>query len=1380
MLGTPDFVTLLERRAARHGGRPAVHFLAEGEGEMDTLSYAGLDARARAIGARLRAEAGEGGRVLLLHPPGLEFVASFFGCLYGGVVAIAAYPPRNARHMPRIEAILRDAEVRVIVSTREGLAKVEPWLGERASSFRLIASDNLTQADPAWQRPAIRTESLGLLQYSSGSTGQPRGVMITHGNIMANAEMIRRQFGYHEESTFVSWLPIYHDMGLIGNLLQPLYLGTSTVLMPPAAFLQKPVRWLAAISRQRARTTGAPNFAFDLCARVITAEQKAELDLSCLELIYNGSEPIDARAFDRFADAFAGCGLRRTALYACYGMAETTLLATGGKAGEGYRALRLDPAALGRNEAVEVAAGRTDGLSSVSCGRSVVGQELAIVDPVSLQARPPATVGEIWLRGAHVSPGYWGQPERTAESMAARQADGSGPWLRTGDLGFLKDGELYVTGRIKDVIIVRGKNHYPQDIERTAELSHPALQPGSCAAFALRIDGVEQLGIAAEVQRTALRTLDGPAVVSAIRSAVLEAHELSVFAVTLLKPVTLPKTSSGKLQRFAARAGWEASTLESVFSDREPPGAASGGSGSSTLAPSPVMVAPASSPGAGAQGANGSMAPTAPGAAIPRLGGDPERSRQRADAMIAWIRGYAEQRVNSYLIDERRCIPPYVVLDFGNNGLLGLEVPEAMGGTGLTTMDALRVGVQLGAVDVNLSSFVGVHNALGLRTLLRHGSERMRREVIPPIAAGRELVAFAFTEPAAGSNPRAITATATPDGNGGWLLQGSKRWIGTGAWSGWIVAAAHLLDESGRDRGITTFLLRQGSPGLRMGAEEMTMGMRGMIQNTVHLEGMRVGPEDMIGGPGTGMDVAQDTMKFGRLFIATVSLGTMQRCVQLMLRYAARRSMSTGRLAENLITRERITEHIVRISALRSFIHQFGRWYDAGLDVPEEFFALVKYAGPESLGLAVDHLLQMLGGRGYIETNLVPQLYRDARLVRIFEGPTETMIMFLGSRIASQSRPLQEFLRERLNAPAIADLVFAAADLAKQHHLVKGTEAEQALGVQRVSRVLGEFGLWALWLAIVENHAAGDDPELPRARVWLRRLMNEAHQRLSQPIPALELPLSTSEILAAAARHRAAIGDVEQRAAGVEFDLDPLLRRADLVAPPTSAVTTGIASTSPSAAGLADVVSVGAGVPARRSAAPAATPAPKAAAGSSASPAVGTAPVDVRAHAAEIEAWLCSWIGRRLQLAADKIDPLKPFSDFGIDSLTAVELSAGLGEWLKRDLPTTLTWDYPNIRLLATSVATPGAIKAPGAVAGSAAPAPASPAASSSAAGAPTAVPHGSQSASASAASATSRSPTPAFPAASSLGTPQLDAMSEQDLAALLAEELKSLRGPGK
>ena len=1243
-------------------------FLPEGEVDSVTLTYGQLHARARTIAARLQCELAVGDRVLLLHPPGLDFVAAFFGCLYAGVVAVAAYPPRNARHMPRVEAILSDAQSRVILSTREGCRKIETWLGDRILGYSLMATDEVGPS-AEWVAPELSADTVALLQYSSGSSGQPRGVMISHGNLMANAEMIRRRFGYHDESSFVSWLPMYHDMGLIGNLLQPIYLGTSTVIMPPAAFLQKPVRWLAAISRYKARTTGAPNFAFDLCARVVTPEQKVLLDLSSLELIYNGSEPIDARAVESFTRAFGQCGLRPGALYACYGMAETTLLVTGSQAGHGVRVLEVDGAELAAHRAVPASDTTEQRLKLVSCGFGVEGQTLTVVDPETRTVLSDGCVGEIWLQGPHVASGYWRQPEKTRETMAARLADGRGPWLRTGDLGFLRDGELYVTGRIKDIIIVRGKNHYPQDIERSVETSHPALQPGSCAAFSVTIDGVEKLGIAAEVQRTALRTLEPDTVVSALRRAVSEAHEIAVDVVALLKPVTLPKTSSGKLQRFAARERLQAGTLDVVHLS---------GQFAVAAAPATLVV----------------QRGLAPGLPAPDVGA----SQVRADAMISWIRGYAEQRINSFLIDERRCIPPHIVLDFGTQGLLGLEVPVAAGGSGLTCRDTLRVAVQLGAIDVNLSSFVGVHNALGLRTLLRHGTPAMHAGVLPRLAAGRELVAFAFTEPGAGSNPRAISATATPDGAGGWKLNGSKKWIGTGAWSGWIVTAAHLLDEAGNDRGITAFLLRQGLAGLRQGAEELTMGMRGMVQNTVHLEGVRVGPEDILGQLGNGMAVAQDTMKFGRLFIATVSLGTMQRCVQLMLRYASHRSMSTGRLLDNLVARERLSEHLMRIAALRSFVEQFGGWYDEGLDVPEEMFALVKYAGPESLGLAVDHLLQMLGGRGYIETNLVPQLYRDARLVRIFEGPTETMVMFLGSRIASQSRPLQDFLRGRLRAPEIADRVFAAADLAKQHHLASGDGGAQSAAVQRVSLLLGEFGIPALWLAVLENDPASSDPALVRARAWLRDEMAAKYARLAQAIPAHAQPFSAGEILEQAARHREAIGDVEPLAAGVEHALDPMLRRAAV------------------ASAVAEVVSP--------------PPVPPTILRTT----VTAVPRTTGDGAKKIETWLRAWVGRRLSLAPETIDPTKPFSDFGIDSMTAVELSTALGESLNVELPTTLAWDFPNIGLLAANV---GVLK-----------------------------PGNSGTTTSSASGALSDTRLKA----------ELDALSEEELAALVAAELKELR----
>jgi len=1281
-----DFVELLRSHVRTHADRPAVTFLAEGEEGAETLTYAALDARARAFAVRLRTLAAPGDRVLILQPAGLDFVVSFFGCLYAGIVAIAAYPPRNARHLPRIEAILADAQARTIVTTTEALKKIGPWLGERAGAYALLCADEIDgAAADAWTPPSITNDTVALLQYSSGSTGQPRGVVITHGNLMANAAMIRRRFGYHEQSTFVTWLPIYHDMGLIGNLLQPLYLGTSTVLMPPVSFLQRPVRWLAAISRHRARTTGAPNFAFDLCARVVTAEQKATLDLSCLELIYSGSEPIDARALDRFADAFAGCGLRREALYACYGMAEATLLSTGGTAGSGVRWLDVDADALAAHRPAPADEGSRQRVRLVSCGVSVEGQELRIVDVAAGVPLPENAVGEIWLRGPHIAPSYWDKPDVTEQIMRARLADGSGPWLRTGDLGFLRDGELYVTGRIKDVIIIRGKNHYPQDIERTVELSHPTLQAGAGAAFALTVEGGERLGLAVEVQRTALKSLVGEDVATAIRRAVMAEHELTVHAIALLRPTTLPKTSSGKLRRFAARDGLGAGTLESVFIWRE----------SGAVAPAPESI---------------STMPTAVSfptqtvsAAWPEPSPDADAaSRTRADEIIAWLREYADTRVNSFLMDERRSIPPYIVLDFGNQGLLGLQAPRAIGGAGLTYRDTLRVAVQMGAIDLNLSSFIGVHNALGLRPIMHYGTAAMRADVLPRLASGRELVAFAFTEPGAGSNPRAIGSTATPDGAGGWRLHGTKKWIGTGTWAGWIVVSAHLLDEAGHDRGITSFLLRQGLPGLRMGTEELTMGMRGMVQNTVHLEGVRVGPEDMLGQPGQGMFVAQETMKFGRLFISTASLGTLQRCVQLMLRYAANRSISTGRLLDNVISRERLSDHIMRIAAHRTLIAQFGGWYDAGVDIPEEFFALAKYVGPESLGIALDHLIQMFGGRGYIETNLVPQLYRDGRLLRIFEGPTETMLLFLGSRIASQSKPLDDFLRHRLRAPAIADQVNAAADVAKKQHLAQGDLAEQALGVQHVSKLLGEFGIHALWLAVTEADPTTDDVALHRARRWLRHELTQSYARLSQPVADHAVPFKAAEILAFADGYRASIGDVEQHCAGEETALDPMLRRASpegkmVSSPPAVAQVAAAAATAPHANGREGQIAT--------------------------------------TGAAEVETWLRTWIGARLVLPATQIDPQKPFSDFGIDSLTAVELSVALGGWLKTELPTTLTWDFPNLRALAAGVTAPGQPSLPAAV-----PAPGP------------------------------------FPPVRADAAPNLDALSEAEWAQLLETELVTLR----
>jgi acyl-CoA synthetase (AMP-forming)/AMP-acid ligase II/acyl carrier protein len=385
---------------------------------------------------------------------------------------------------------------------------------------------------------------------------------------MSNQRMIQTAMEHPYGLVMVSWLPFYHDMGLIGNLMQPLFMGGRGVFISPVSFLQKPIRWLEAISNFRANTSGAPNFAYKLCARTVTAEEKRNLDLSELKVLYSGSEPIDAKILEEFAVQFRDSGLRREALYPCYGMAETTLLATGSRVLKGpvYETLDADALALNIVRPSDPQSRSTRVL--VGCGRAVVGQDLRIVDPQAPGgSMGDGQIGEIWIRGPHVAAGYWEKPELTNVAFSGWLGD-EGPFLRTGDLGYLRDGELFVTGRIKDLIIIRGRNHYPHDVESTVELSHPALALSGAAAFSTDEDGEERLVVVAEVKRSMLRSLAPDDVVAAIRRAIFEEYELNVHSIVLIRPATLPRTSSGKVQRRACRAAYLRDDLDTVAASR--------------------------------------------------------------------------------------------------------------------------------------------------------------------------------------------------------------------------------------------------------------------------------------------------------------------------------------------------------------------------------------------------------------------------------------------------------------------------------------------------------------------------------------------------------------------------------------------------------------------------------------------------------------------------------------------------------------------------------------------------------------------------------------------------------------------------------------------
>jgi amino acid adenylation domain-containing protein/non-ribosomal peptide synthase protein (TIGR01720 family) len=512
------------------------------------LSHDELDRRARAVAARLQADGLAGKPVLLLYPQGLEYIAGFFGCLYAGAIAVPVYPPnpkRLLRTLPRLLSIVEDARPEAILAPG---ALIDSFGGQLAmvpslAALRWIASDRECDS-AAWKQPDIDADSIAFLQYTSGSTASPRGVCIRHRNLVANAAAIARSMDLHTSGTLVSWLPLYHDMGLIGGVVQPLFSELRTVLMSPLSFLAEPVRWLFAVTRFRATHTGAPNFAYDLCRQRISDADLAQLDLSSLELLFNGAEPLRPETVRGFSERFAAVGFRPSVWRPCYGLAEATLLVAAAPAGAA-RIEAFSRSGLGDGFA---RGAPDDAQELVSSGVITPDHEVRIVDPVALVAVPDGRIGEVWVAGPSVASGYWRRPEDSAAIFQARLGDG-GRYLRTGDLGFLRDGELFITGRAKDMIIVRGRNYFPQDIERAAERSHAVLRPGCVAAFALTApDRPDRIVVVQEADPSAGADTWRIAV-GALRSAVAEDCDLRVDDVVLVSPGEVPKTSSGKIQR---------------------------------------------------------------------------------------------------------------------------------------------------------------------------------------------------------------------------------------------------------------------------------------------------------------------------------------------------------------------------------------------------------------------------------------------------------------------------------------------------------------------------------------------------------------------------------------------------------------------------------------------------------------------------------------------------------------------------------------------------------------------------------------------------------------------------------------------------------------
>jgi len=567
------FTDVFLARCAEYADDDA-HIQLRGSGDgtgADRLTYGELDRAARRIARALRAHRVEGRPVLLVFPGSLEFLKAFAGCLYAGAVAVPApLPDGNARgRLGRATGILRDCAARVVLTDRAGAPDVALWLATEGfgDDVVCVATDALreTADDASWQPPATRPDDLALLQYTSGSVTEPRGVMVSHRNLTANQAALQRVLGTTAADRFGGWLPLHHDMGLVAHLLHPVWLGSASVLLSPAAFLRRPVRWLEAVDRYGVTVGGGPDFCYDLALRRVTDQQLRGLDLSRWRLALDGAEPVRADTLDAFARRFAAAGLRPEALYPCYGLAEATLVVSGGDSGRPYRRRTVDAAALAGDVLAPAEPGRESRVL-VSSGRAA-DLDLRVVDPATRREVPEGSVGEIWLRGESVAAGYHGKPEETRATFRAVLAGGDGGFLRTGDLGALDDGQLYITGRLKELVILDGRNIYPQDVEHTVRAAHPALAGRSGAAFAVTA-GREQLVLVQEVRgadQAVLREL-----AETVRRAIREEFAVPAANVLLVRPGTVRRTTSGKVQRTLMRGEFLAGRVYGEYEVLDP------------------------------------------------------------------------------------------------------------------------------------------------------------------------------------------------------------------------------------------------------------------------------------------------------------------------------------------------------------------------------------------------------------------------------------------------------------------------------------------------------------------------------------------------------------------------------------------------------------------------------------------------------------------------------------------------------------------------------------------------------------------------------------------------------------------------------------------
>jgi acyl-CoA synthetase (AMP-forming)/AMP-acid ligase II/alkylation response protein AidB-like acyl-CoA dehydrogenase/acyl carrier protein len=1073
---------LLSRRAAAQPETLAFTFLGDGEEVGETLTFRELHEQSLALAERLAAKHPPRSRAILLDPLGLDFFIGFFACLYAGLIPVPVNLPSRQRGMQQLRSVTFDCKAVCLLSSRPLLQKLSKLLETDlgVSALDQIAIDEAPAApSPSWSPTVSSPTDLALLQYTSGTTGVPRGVMVTHANMLHNQQQIEHSFGHDRSTVVASWLPLFHDMGL-GTALQGVWLGVHVVLMSPSAFVQRPVRWLAAVSRYRATFSGGPDFAYELCVRQVDLAECSNLDLSCWTGAFNGSEPVRPSTVERFISRFAPYGFPRAGHRPVYGLAEATLLVSAEGPGEPPVIRHFSTSAPdGNGKSTQGSQAR------VSCGRPWLGTRIVIVNPETLQICRPGREGEIWVGGQSVCAGYWEKPAESEATFRCRTADGDGPFLRTGDLGFMECGGLYITGRLKDLIIIRGENHYPQDIEATVSECHPSLEPQRCAAFAVEGEDGEQLVVVQEVKRTALRRLDADDVFRAIRGAVSRGHSLHTAAIVLIRPASLPRTSSGKVQRRLSARAFLTNSLAQV------------------------AAWAASGPGS-----------TRDSRALAEL----DRSHA-ADRLIDWLRKNMPERVGWNRGGENTTIAQPLVLELGKQGLIGMQIDPRYGGLGLGHFDVTRVLEQLAAIDLSLCLFVGLNNALGLQPIAEHTTEDLKRSLLPRLVAGAAFAGFAFMEPGGGNSANTFTAIARAELNGRWRLFGTKCLHGQSQ----RATVVNVFVRHEDSPAVSAFVLAEDASGLHIANDGFPVSVvAGLAQDTVVLDGVLVDSSQLLGNVGTGMDVARQAMLRTRLAVGAACLGTMKRCAQLARRYSPYSARIQGKLTPNPVTLSRFGSLAARVTTLETFVYRIARAMDEQAVVPAEAFAVCKIAGPELLLRAADDLMQLGAQRGADEMQRLSTLYGQAGFLRTLDGPPEPVAELVGGLVMEgDGKALRELISVTCGAPDVVPMLDRVVSSLRLR--LSRSPAALTRRAQRWSHTrAGELTTWIVLVAAVEG-ARRDTPtpELSRAATWARAQFEFALSTVELSTPSELAALEANDVADAFAAYARTIGDLE-------------------------------------------------------------------------------------------------------------------------------------------------------------------------------------------------------------------------------------------------------------